>query len=258
MPEIDYSFLSALSPRDLSQPFTIGRLWQLTNTRYLLGMKVFVDSLNAEIDPANQSFRVHSAFDFVPREPTGSGVENITTVLRPEGQFAVFEFGAALPRAKLFNRWQIMTNEAQALETLASPGFDPRKTVLLAAPVPASSENSDRNANEGDATITSYEPKRVVLTATPPSPAVLLLNDKIDPNWKVTVNGQPQPLLRCNYIMRGVFLSSGTHTVEFYFDPPHGALYISLATIAAGISLGLFLWLRAGPSTSQEPTGYRK
>jgi hypothetical protein len=51
---------------------------------------------------------------------------------------------------------------------------------------------------------------------------VLLLNDRFDPAWRVAVDGQPASLLRCNYIMRGVQLAPGAHTVEFTFQIPIG------------------------------------
>ena len=73
--------------------------------------------------------------------------------------------------------------------------------------------------------------------------AVLLLNDKHDPNWKVFVDGEPKPLLRCNYVMRGVQLPAGEHTVEFRYQPPRGMLYISLGATAALLALlGYTFW----------------
>jgi uncharacterized membrane protein YfhO len=70
---------------------------------------------------------------------------------------------------------------------------------------------------------------------------VLLLSDKYDPYWRVTVDGQPVELLRCNYIMRGVYLAAGPHTVEFQFSLPHKLFYVTLLAIAMGISLIGFL-----------------
>jgi uncharacterized membrane protein YfhO len=84
---------------------------------------------------------------------------------------------------------------------------------------------------------TSYAPKRIVLQAQANSPAVLLLNDRHDPNWRVSADGKPEKLLRCNYLMRGVFLQPGTHTVEFRFAPPVHALYVSLAAVMVGLLL---------------------
>jgi len=39
-------------------------------------------------------------------------------------------------------------------------------------------------------------------------------------HWQVFVNGKPAELLRCNFIMRGVYLTPGAHTVEFKFTLP--------------------------------------
>ncbi len=68
-------------------------------------------------------------------------------------------------------------------------------------------------------------------------PSVLLLNDRHNPNWNVFVDGTREPLLRCNYIMRGVYLVPGKHVVEFRFQPLLTAFYISLTALAAGVML---------------------
>jgi uncharacterized membrane protein YfhO len=82
-----------------------------------------------------------------------------------------------------------------------------------------------------------------VLDANADAPSILLLNDKYDPNWKVTVDGKPAQLLRCNFIMRGVCLTPGEHTVEFQFSLPHRPLYITLTAIVVGILLCGFLFI---------------
>jgi uncharacterized membrane protein YfhO len=88
----------------------------------------------------------------------------------------------------------------------------------------------------------SYEPKRIVLKANATAPSVLLLNDKYDPSWKVTVNGQPAPLLRCNYLVRGVAIpAAGEHTIEFTFSLPMGPTYVTLAALVLGIGLTAYL-----------------
>ncbi len=72
---------------------------------------------------------------------------------------------------------------------------------------------------------------------------MLLLNAKFDPQWSVTVDGQPAELLRCNFIMRGVYLpTAGRHTVEFSFTLPHRPLYVTLTAIGVGLLLCGFLF----------------
>jgi uncharacterized membrane protein YfhO len=67
---------------------------------------------------------------------------------------------------------------------------------------------------------------------------VLLLNDRTGAGWSVTVDNKPAEVLRCNYIMRGVFLPPGSHTVEFRFRAPLKYFYISVTAFAIGLLLG--------------------
>jgi uncharacterized membrane protein YfhO len=80
----------------------------------------------------------------------------------------------------------------------------------------------------------------------------LLLNDKYDPNWRVTVDGKPAKMLRANFIMRGVYLTPGAHTVEFQFSMPNKPLYVTLAAIVMGICLlGLLIFLQRRNTTAE-------
>ena len=107
------------------------------------------------------------------------------------------------------------------------------------------------NANNGSVEFKSYTPSKIVLAASSATPAVLLYNSRYDSNWTVTVDGKPAPLLRCNYIMRGVYLSPGSHTVELAFSLPVKPLYVTLAAYGTGFLLGAFL-LVSGISGSKK------
>ncbi len=109
------------------------------------------------------------------------------------------------------------------------------------------------NDNGGEVKFESYAPKHIVLSAKATAPCVLLLNDKFDPNWNVTVDGQPAKLLRANFIVRAVFLDKpGEHRIEFKFQPPLTGLYISTAAVVVG--LGLLGFLIFAERKSASPT----
>src|SRR5258708_6537084 len=139
-------------------PQGIARLWQLTNTRYILGMSGFLDALNKQIDPQGR-FRILTSFDFVPKPSapaTGpTKVEEITAVLKPDGQFSVFEFTGALARASLFTNWQVPANDQDALARLTNSAFDPTKTVLVAAETPSGMSLPTTNQPPGSVEILS-------------------------------------------------------------------------------------------------------
>jgi hypothetical protein len=211
------------------------RTWQLTNTRYLVGVAGFSASLNRKVNFSPPAFRIVERFDLKPL-PGLSQVrflDDLGVVPADQGAYALIEFTRALPRAKLYSQWQVNTNDAEVLKELAAPSFDAEQAVLVAGPAPPAPSLS--NTNAGSVAFTRYAPKAIVLKCDAPAPSVLLLNDRFDPHWKVWVDGKSETLLRCNYIMRGVYLVPGTHTVEFRFLPPLAPLYISLAAIGGGI-----------------------
>lgn len=261
VPDFDKTYLNAFRPPNSTNLLRCGRLWELSNTRYILGMTGFLDLLNKQIDPGHERFRVHTAFNVVPKSSVPPGTpatqltaELLTAVPDPQGQFALFEFTATLPRAKLFTHWIVSTNDEATLAKLADPAFDPAQTVLVANEIPAPPSNPGTNQSPDKVEVAAYEPKRVRLSAETSAPSVLLLNDHYNPSWTVTVDGQPVPLLRCNYIMRGVYLTPGRHSIEFRFQPPSTAFFITLSAIVAGVLICGFLALsRAKPQPQPQP-----
>ena len=248
MPADLAAYETALSFRNSEDSsYLIPRRWLLTNTRYLLGPAGFLEVMNGQLDPVQQRFHIVQRFDVVPKPgiEKPSRLEELTAVTSPTGGYALFEFTGALPRAKLYSRWQVSTNDEATLKTLTAKDFDPQQTVLVSAALPTASAEKQ---NSGTAEFKSYKPGDIVLATKSEMPAVLLLNDRFDPNWRVLVDGKSAPLLHCNYIMRGVYLTAGPHTVEFQFRLPNGPLKITLVAMAIGILLlGLLIFSERKP-----------
>ncbi len=85
---------------------------------------------------------------------------------------------------------------------------------------------------EGDA--------RVVVQASPGKPSLLVLTDSYYPGWRVTVNGQPRPLLQVNVSMRGVMLPAGKQRVVFELDAGRHRALVHLGAAALAAQL---IWL---------------
>jgi|CZKM01.1.fsa_nt_gi hypothetical protein len=220
------------------------RLWQLTNTRYLVGPAAVMSVLNGRIDPTHHQFRIAERFNIVPKPDAGevTNVTQLTEEPSDKGSYALVEFTGALPRTKLYSNWQVVTNNQVALDQIASDSFAPEQTVVITGALLPASPVTATNQYAGTVEFSSYAPKHIVLKSEAHLPSVLLLNDRYDPNWNVRVDGKPETLLRCNYLMRGVYLTHGSHTIEFRFQPPIGPLYVSLAAIGVGVVLlGLVL-----------------
>jgi hypothetical protein len=241
MPVLDRNFLSltgGLSQQDLS-PMT--RLWRLTNTRYLLAGQEWEAGLNQFGQPKN-SFRTIMRFNLVNKPGIVQPEDPGDQTLQPNtnGSVALIEFTAALPRAKLYANWQVV-DDPTALRLLGSAPFDPAKTVLLATNTPVAQAPGSLDADPGTVKITHYKSTDLIMEAEAKTPAVLLLNNRTGDDWHVTVDGQPAPFLRCNYIMQGTFVPAGHHTVEFRYQPPLKLLFISLTAFGVGLLLAGFV-----------------
>jgi hypothetical protein len=219
------------------------RLFQLTNTRFILANATTGPLLNERGDPAHKPFQTRARLSMQPRPGVGRPEDLGDYTVEPDdsGKFAVVEYTQTLPRAKLFSDWKSGGDGPATLKTLASPEFDPFQTVLIAAETPAPQTAPNPAADPGTVNITEYKPKYVQLTATAKSPAILLLNDHYATDWKCTIDQKPAPILRCNYIMRGVFLPPGEHKVEFRFQPSLTGLYVTLAAWVAALAVTGFV-----------------
>jgi len=258
MPEDVDAFEKTFTPTgDADIARLVSRRWQLTNARYLLGPAEFLNTLNQRVDAAQHRLRIAERFDLAPGQGIArSGrLEELTAVPAADGPYALFEFTGALPRAKLYSDWQASANNTATLQELASAAFEPGERVLVADPLPAPAGAASAARSGGTVEFASYAPKQIVFKSDAPASSVLLLNDRFDANWKVLVDGRPERLLRCNFLMRGVYLTAGAHTVEFRFQPPVGLLYVSLAANALGILLLGFVIVveRRGRLLSPEP-----
>jgi hypothetical protein len=253
MPDLDRLYLKAFELKGADFQSTdlrpAVRLWQLTNTRYILasaytlGGVTTADFLNQRADPIHRGFKMENFFTMrrKPGVQALGDIGDLTVQFAPKGELGIIENTRALPRAKLYSNWRTSTNDDATLETLASQEFEPWDTVLLATNSAVPQPDSTSTADPGAVEVTQYNPKYVKIEADAKNPCVLLLNDRWNSDWRVRVDGANRAVLRCNDIMRGVYLKPGHHIVQFRFQPSTMSLYISLCATVIGILLAAYL-----------------
>jgi hypothetical protein len=237
MPLLDKNYIPNFAPHSQNDLTPVLRLWKLTNTRYIFADARLEALLNQLAQPQN-SFHTIMRMDMVVK-PDVTQVEDagdMTVKTNANGQWALIEFPAALPRCKLYSNWETADDQS-TLQKLVSPWFDLDKTVLVATNTPTPEKPAAPGADPGTVKITNYQSKHVVLHADAKTPAVLLLNDRTGDWWRVWVDDKPAPLLRCNYIMQGVFLPAGSHNIDFRYQPPLNYLYLTVAALIIGLLL---------------------
>lgn len=107
-------------------------------------------------------------------------------------------------------------------------------------------------------TLTAQSNTELTYTTRSPFARLLVLSEVYYPDgWTATLDGQPTPILRCNYLLRGVVVPAGEHTLTLHYAPQSVAKALalsrlgSLATLAVVLLfVGLALWQGRGKQAS--------
>lgn len=102
----------------------------------------------------------------------------------------------------------------------------------------------------GDIRLTAYQPNHLTYAYEASEPAVALFSEiYYDKGWKAYVDGVETPYFRANYVLRGMQLPAGAHTVEWRFRAPawravEGVTLLCSLLILGGALAGVVLWWR--------------
>ena len=156
----------------------------------------------------------------------------------------IYANARALPRAAVVGAVRVVGSDRAALATIADLSFDPARIAVTEHPV-AGIASTPAGGNAGKAEIVSYQPDTVLIHARANRRAMLVLDDVDYPGWQATVDGHSEPIERVDYLLRGVPLAPGAHTVEMRYAPASWrigwilsavALIVLAALAAAGIA----------------------
>jgi hypothetical protein len=132
----------------------------------------------------------------------------------------VYRNDRALPRTFLVDRQRTVDGDDAALAAVTDPRFDGRRVAITERAVPGLPQDDGAAARPaGTARLLRYGDERVVARADAARTGLLVLTDVHFPGWKATVDGRPATIERVDYLLRGVKVPAGAHTVEFRYEP---------------------------------------
>ena len=138
------------------------------------------------------------------------------TVAHQAGESVVLELGTVLPKAFFVNEVESTLNPRQAMDFIKKPEFDPAtEAVVLSESVPTSVYDSLATIR-----VTHYDAHRIEIQSVRSQPGFMILSEiYYEDGWKATLNGEELPIYRTNYLLRGVEVPVGEHTIEFVYAP---------------------------------------
>ncbi len=109
-------------------------------------------------------------------------------------------------------------------EMAALTGFDPLKTAVVDQRYAEKVPKSLKADSASVISLKSYDPKHMVYEANVVSPEQFAVFSEIyyeggDHDWKTYIDGKAAGHIRVNYLLRGMTVPQGKHTIEFKFEP---------------------------------------
>ncbi|MBI4261620.1 MAG: YfhO family protein [Actinobacteria bacterium] len=149
-------------------------------------------------------------------------------VLR-EGRFDLWEIRGYQRRASVVADWYVAPRASVALLYVLQPAFDPRELVVLEGE-PGLERDPEAPPRSGTAAYRQEGIEEAVVTVESSAPALVLVRNAWDRNWTATVDGEPAPVLRADYLLQAVPVPAGSHEVRLVYRDP--MLYAGLAASA--------------------------
>jgi len=105
----------------------------------------------------------------------------------------------------------------------------------------------------GTAVYDERSPEQVVIRVTSDTPGLLVVRNAFDRNWHATVDGRPAPLLVADYLMQGVAIPAGSHTVELAYRDPKVGVGVLVSVVAWLILFALIGWFAVRDRRERHP-----
>jgi hypothetical protein len=149
-------------------------------------------------------------------------------------------------RVSVVPAWRSVSSGVPALRSVLTRGFDPGAEAIVEGD-PGLEPSPALAAVEGVATSTYREvrPEDVRLTVDTPTNAIVVVRNAWDRGWSATVDGEPAPVLRADYLLQGVPVPAGRHEIRLeYREPAIGrgiagsaVVWLALLALAGGLAL---------------------
>ncbi|MBE7553590.1 MAG: hypothetical protein HS126_21170 [Anaerolineales bacterium] len=185
-----------------------------------------------EADPV-QAIQVLAVRYLLTEGQMGADVAATYPLVYNDAHSYVYENKEPLPRAFVVHAAVLAASPAEALAYFQRRTLDPRQTVVLESKPEETPPTLPplTTLAASAAEIVAENPQQLEIEASLSADGYLVLLDTFFPGWEATVDGQPTPIYRADYLGRAVFVPAGEHTIHFEYRPWSFQVGMGLALI---------------------------
>jgi len=150
----------------------------------------------------------------------------------------------ALGNAWFVNEIEWAASADAEMQTISE--IDPATTAVVHDEFKSALKNWSPFDSTAAISMTKYETKKLTYDVKTPTAAAVIFSEIYYPaGWVCRIDGNEVSAFRANYILRGVEVPAGNHTIEWSFEPKSYATGISV-NIAGSVALVLLMLLIFG------------
>jgi hypothetical protein len=139
-----------------------------------------------------------------------------------QGRWALYRLADTPPMATVVGQWAEVGSDDAALDEMTATGFDPQSTVVVERD-PGLREEGMTPGPAGEATYRQLGDQAATVEVRASRPAIVVVRNTYDPNWRASVDGRPVPVLAADFVVQGIAVGAGTHVISLrYHDPTIG------------------------------------
>ncbi len=176
---------------------------------------------------------------YIITESELKGAPGIRTVFREGGESGggriVYELDDWLPKAFCVPEVRSVATGMDALRAILSPSFDPGAYAVVEGDVQLAP------AVAGSVYVASYGLNQLEVNVESPEPTFLVVGDLYMEGWKAFLDGREVPLYKTDFLVRGVAVPEGGHTVRMQYFVPGLALGLKLGAGSAIVIIAMVL-----------------
>jgi hypothetical protein len=172
-----------------------------------------------------------------------------------EGDWTLYRINDPAPRASLYSEWRVVS-PANALRDATTPSpnsadpvsNEPLWVNLERRPTVDGKALSPPTfgpvLGPGAAPYRQRSDEHAQIRVRAEEGGVVLIRNPWDRNWQATVDGKPAPLLHADYVMQGVAVPAGTHTIDLYYRDTAIGIGLLISAVSWLLLLIAFVVLR--------------
>ncbi|HEX6983253.1 MAG TPA: YfhO family protein [Balneolaceae bacterium] len=142
--------------------------------------------------------------------------ENYTEVFSQNGQ-QVYRNDDVLPKAFFVDSVVTVSNPQKAAELMKpEAGFHPATTAIVATnePIQASTDTT------AQVSVTHYDANTIELETSSSEEGFLVISEIYYPaGWEAAIDSEPTEIYKTNFVLRGLKVPAGRHTITMAFEP---------------------------------------